>query len=459
MLLGLISLCTTNARSFYYFGDEKVYLDKKDSSTRAKVASSESPNSDGPVFKTDRGLDVRIGTKIFAKCDSEEQLQQFSDYIHTNCGLTHLEALGFLPNWYVVDTTGSDITDAESIIKLCANAVESGLVAACEPEKTSFKENGYCLTYDPWSSSQWGLYNKAHPGVDINVARVWDYVDGGIDWQKRYYHYIGLVDTRANAPSELKNRFQIIGSAPNIPQYQGPGQHGTSVAVIMAAQRNNDFGICGVNPEAHILQYVIDDDSSDQYIAEGIVKCAKGHCAVINCSFEVAPSLVIEDAIGYALSFGRKEFGTLIVAAAGDNSANSVSYPASSNNVLSVGAIDETGRRLSTSNLGADIVAPGSNIPTLGIFGNISNMSGTSAACAHVSAVVSLLVQYRPTTRFDEILRIIKESANTSVLIGGNWQSKESMAWSPEFGYGLIDAYEALMLLPEELDSNYPPQR
>lgn len=131
--------------------------------------------------------------------------------------------------------------------------------------------------------------------------------------------------------------------------------HGTFVAGIVAARRNNARGIAGVAPDARILPIKV-DDSTDIEMA---IRFAVDHGAkVINVSLATT-STHLDSGVNYAW---RR--GALLVGGAGNHALPDCGYPAISEHALCVGALARDGTRASYSNWGADvdIWAPGGEV-------------------------------------------------------------------------------------------------
>lgn len=141
--------------------------------------------------------------------------------------------------------------------------------------------------------------------------------------------------------------------------------HGTFVAGTIAEATNNRIGVTGLAYNASIMPVRVlnaQGDGNAGAIALGIRYAAAHGAKVINLSIEFSPGTTaseipdIVSAVDYAYSRG-----TVVVAAAGNDSVNAIAYPARESNVISVGA---TTRDLclayySNTGKGLDIVAPG----------------------------------------------------------------------------------------------------
>ena len=191
--------------------------------------------------------------------------------------------------------------------------------------------------------------------------------------------------------------------------------HGTHVAGIVAATANNGVGVSGVAWEAGFIPIKCLDSAGNGSISYlvsaldyvGTLKDQGFPIAVVSMSLGTSEmSHALERAVQRVASRG-----ILLVAAAGNESANNdkePSYPANFNvsNLISVAATNSSGRLADYSNYGektVDLAAPGSGIlstrpPTLfEFFGNPYGYdSGTSMATPHVSGVAALVAAANP---------------------------------------------------------------
>ena len=171
--------------------------------------------------------------------------------------------------------------------------------------------------------------------------------------------------------------------------------HGTHVAGIIAAEKDNDIGIAGVAPNAIILPIKIFEGgvayTSD--IIDAIAYAESMGAEVINCSWGSRfDNPALEEAIVNSTA--------LFVCAAGNNLYNMNNYPvypaaysATYDNVISVAAIDQTGKLCRFSNYGqnsVDIAAPGKGILSTWINDEYQSVDGTSMSAAYVSGAAAL---------------------------------------------------------------------
>jgi trimeric autotransporter adhesin len=224
--------------------------------------------------------------------------------------------------------------------------------------------------------------------------------------------------------------------------WQDDHGHGTHTAGIIGAAANNGTGIAGLGYPLEVASYKVLDShgyGDDATIASAIMAAADSGAKIISLSLGGSGySQSMQDAVRYAW-----QRDVLMIAAAGNNNTTNLFYPAGSNYALGVGASDPGNAKAYFSNFGTyvGIAAPGVNIlstlPTYSTaFGTTyGSMSGTSMATPYVSALAGLVAMVTPNLGATGIVEQIQRSAMSAAPGGG---------WTPEFGYGIINAYQAV---------------
>lgn len=243
--------------------------------------------------------------------------------------------------------------------------------------------------------------------------------------------------------------------------------HGTHVAGIIAAERNNGKGINGVaqNVEIMSIRAVPNGDEYDKDIALAIRYAVDNGAKIINCSFGKSFSPKAEwvyDAIQYAASRD-----VLIVHAAGNDGHNldnpeNPNYPNDHkfgttefiDNVITVGALTSSyGSEMvaSFSNYGAqnvDVFAPGDAIYSTMPNNDYEFQGGTSMAAPAVSGVAALIRSYYPDLSATQVKQIIMQSglrSKASVVLSGDTTKSDAFNTISKSGK-MVNAYNALIL-------------
>ncbi|WP_316570484.1 S8 family serine peptidase [Neobacillus sp. YIM B06451] len=239
------------------------------------------------------------------------------------------------------------------------------------------------------------------------------------------------------------------------PMNQGsPDFHGTHVAGIIAAAKDNGIGGYGVNPNAKILPIDVFDrawGASDFAIAEGILYAINKGAKVINMSLGGSmPSPLIEDAIKKAL-----DKNIVVIAAAGNTGNDMLSYPAAYEGVISVGNINSQKKLSASSSYGpsVDVVAPGEDIySTIYEYERKSSyrkLTGTSMAAPMVAGVASLLLSKYPLLTPHQVEYILEHTA----------EDLGEKGFDVKYGNGLINPVAALQFdmkkLPDIIKKTY----
>lgn len=260
---------------------------------------------------------------------------------------------------------------------------------------------------------------------------------------------VAVIDTGIdkNHP-DLKGK---ILSSKNTVNPISPGMadsHGTHVAGIIAAHKDNGIGGYGVHTNADILSIDVFDrgwGASDYAIAEGILEAVRSGAKVINMSLGgPMPSPIIEEAVKQAIAKN-----VTIVAAAGNDASDWTNYPAGYDGVISVGSTNKYKKLSSYSSFGpsVDIVAPGEDVYST-IYepeklSSFRKMSGTSMASPVVAGAAALLLSKYPKLTPAQVEYILEHSADDLGEKG----------FDVKFGHGLVNPVKALQFDQKKLPS------
>jgi subtilisin family serine protease len=239
--------------------------------------------------------------------------------------------------------------------------------------------------------------------------------------------------------------------------------HGTHVAGIVAASRNNNLGGDGVanNVQIMTIRAVPDGDEYDKDIALGIRYAVDNGAKVINGSFgkPFSPQKQwVYDAIKYAES---KD--VLIVHAAGNDAKDidkEANFPNDSDdkitefadNFITIGALNfEYGDKVvaNFSNYGSinvDVFAPGVKIYASTPNNTYKYLAGTSMASPNAAGVAALIRSYYPKLSAKQVKHILMDSGvaiNMKVAVGeANQMDFASLSKSGK----IVNAYNALIM-------------
>lgn len=265
------------------------------------------------------------------------------------------------------------------------------------------------------------------------------------------YHLNINYDPRAKYANEFtaaKGRFYGNGNVYGAV----PPAHGTHVAGVIAAQRNNNIGINGVADAVQLMaiRAIPDGYGLDKDEANAIRYAADNGAKVINMSFGLSTAIdkkMVEDAVKYALS---KDI--LFIQAAGnghDNLDLNTGYPDRKNpadqdftdafiKVGASGISDDEHLAVPFSNFGkrsVDVFAPGLGINSTIPGNHYEAHSGTSMAAPVVAGMAAVIREYYPKLTAKQVKEIImktviKRDTLKELCISG----------------GVVNAYDALKL-------------
>ena len=306
--------------------------------------------------------------------------------------------------------------DPETLAELQA----SGLVAYAEPDGVAVLLEGET---DPLAKDQWYLdtlgaetaWAEGLDGAGVTVA----VIDSGLNTAHEDL-----------ASARLAAGWNVLNESDDITDTVG---HGTFIAGLLAAGRNNGIGISGLTPQAELVPIKCFSDSnrtSVSYIIAAIYLAVDRYdCDVINLSLGTeTPSQALTDAVTYAL-----EHGVIVVSAVGNTGGTHHLYPAADSRVVGVGSVGTSllASSFSQKNDSVFVVAPGEEIVSLSNIDNAGYTSGkgTSFATPFVSALAVMAKEHDPDITAAEFQELLRTTARDLGEPG----------YDVQYGYGLMD--------------------
>jgi subtilisin family serine protease len=343
---------------------------------------------------------------------------------------------------------------------------------------------------DPLLKQQWHLENTGQhgglTGEDVAALRAWSITAGSPDV------VIAIVDDGVdiNHPDLKKNiwrnpdpkakdkngrNFYDENFDPRPRYFQAPYDalsgndiHGTPCAGVAAATSSKGGGV-GIAYESKILPVKIfggDNLARNDQVADAI-RYAGLHAQVVSCSWSGPPNADLEAAINDVALAGRGGKGTLVFCATGNGEADAISFPAKHKLAFAIGASNDQGIRSQYSNYGEgiDFVAPSSDYDRQGItttdvsYSNrgfnlkssyTDDFGGTSSATPLAAGVAALMLSVNPALSRDEVYDILVRSSDKIDKKNGGYKK----GYSSEYGYGRVNAYNAVTLAQDKLDKS-----
>lgn len=307
--------------------------------------------------------------------------------------------------------------------------------------------------YDTLEFQQsWGLgainpldaYNSGTTGSGITLA----IIDTGIDTD-----HPDLAENLSPASTDIVTSRNVL---------QGEDPHGTLVASIAAAQKNN-FGSHGVAFEATILAIRADSPGScadeeddcafyDSTLAQAVRYATQNGADVINFSLsgDSPHSLDLTTALDAAVAAD-----IIIVMSAGNDgdpdpdASTGYAFTSGANSqALIVGSVAEAPDSTAPSGFDLTIsefsdragdsqsrflVAPGDRVTASGDDGTLFYVTGTSFSAPHVTGAAALLLQAFPSLTAKEVVQILLDTTTDLGAVGSD----------AIFGSGLLNLAEA----------------
>lgn len=304
----------------------------------------------------------------------------------------------------------------------------------------------YSTPNDSSYSRQWAL-------PKIQADRAWDI------WQPQSKITVAIVDTGIDQSHPDLSNVLLRDASGNVIGYNAQTNtatgaaatddngHGTHCAGTAAGQINNGKGIAGVagwnpgvpnsNTYVQLMPVkVLDADGSgtDADVSEGIIWATDHGARVISMSLGGAgSSTTLSNAVSYA-----RTHGVVVVAAAGNESTSTKSYPAAYTGVISVAATDSNDTLAYFSNYGTwvKVAAPGVSIYNTYKGSNYSTLSGTSMATPHVAGEAAAILAQNPSLSTSQVESLIVGNVDPYLPYNG---------LTIAAGAGRINVYKALL--------------
>ncbi len=233
----------------------------------------------------------------------------------------------------------------------------------------------------------------------------------------------GVVDHAALAHTTV-DRLNLVEDEQSAAE-QSNG-HGTAVASIIAG---GSPGAPGIAPDSEILsiQVMNDDGLGDAFtLARGIWEAVDQGADIIVMSLGThGDTFILKAAVDYALAND-----VAVVAAAGNDGFDEVTFPARYEGVVGVSAVDAAGQHAAFSNTGSDvdIAAPGIGINAAWTDGQVVSFSGTSSAAPFVAGTLAGIMSSSPEANAAEAVETLLNYTHDTGAPG----------WDPEFGSGIL---------------------
>ncbi len=288
---------------------------------------------------------------------------------------------------------------------------------------------------------------------------------------KELSEYMAKLNNSVNPDLEARKR--IVGDDPDVLNDKPYGSnllkfadasHGTDVAGIVGAIRNNDYGIDGIadNVKIMAIKAVPIGDEYDKDEVNAIHYAVDNGAKIINMSFgkKISPHKEwVDEAFKYAAAHD-----VLLVQAAGNENQDLDAKPEYPNdtfadgsgtdadNVISVGASGmKTDENLAAtfSNYGkksVDVFAPGVKITSIDNDAETITDDGTSFSAPIVTGIATLILEYYPDLSARQIKQAILESVtplNGTMVLKPGTKEKVDFTTLSKTG-GIVNARRAL---------------
>lgn len=255
------------------------------------------------------------------------------------------------------------------------------------------------LPNDPLLSEQWHHFT-------MDTVSAWE-IETGSSQVVVAVCDTGVESQHADLRGNILAGFNTVDGSGNS---EPVAAHGTLVAGVIAGVGNNGNGGAGIAYSTKILPVRVSNKSDGGSSQDALDKCIRQAtdrgAKVINISYRVGDSKVIDAASKYA-----RGKGTQVFVGAG-NDSQTVGYEDFTSFLL-ISATDSSDQKATFTNIGTaiDLAAPGVFILSTTPGGGYGHVSGTSFACPAAAGVAALLYALKPGATPDQVETWMRGSA------------------------------------------------
>jgi len=276
-------------------------------------------------------------------------------------------------------------------------------------------------------NSQWALKM-------LNFPKAWNTTKGSLNVK------VGVIDTGLRrthvdlAGPQFLNGFDVASDGPVVSDSIG---HGSMVSSIIGASTNNKACMAGGLWKVTIIPIKVSIGGylTLSNILKGLTFAADSGCKVVNLSLGG----------GYTSPFDQyyidklNQKGCIVVAASGNSGNTGYLYPASNENVISVGAVTSQGKITYYSQVNdmVDVAAPGDYVLVASKNNSgYEKVQGTSFASPYAAAVIALMCSVFPKMTYKQLQKNLPK-----ICVDKGAKGRDDY-----FGCGIIDAEKAVKI-------------
>ncbi len=438
-----------------------------------------------PFLEAPSGELAGITNQIMVRTTAGTSPEDFSPYLEL-LGISSVTPHAYLPDWMVIELTPDRPLPPIEVAEILQ---AQGQILLAEP---NLLFQIYAGTNDTYFNHQWNLDNQGlaiqgngTPGADMSVTDAWT-LSTGDPGVVMVIIDSGVDTTHPDLTGNLLPGYDATGNGsqgfPNT-NYSSDG-HGTACAGIAGAKGDNGIGIAGVCYDCSIVPiklftYIFNPFGSPLPFATGgdmatAISWAwqDGNASLISNSWGLTDNLlgalpggtgVVEAALDMALDSARSGRGLPIFFSSG-NEGDPPIWPGRRADLFSVNASSMCDERKNPNSCDGenwegnwgdslDVTAPGVRIATTDMVGANGydgadytfGFNGTSAACPNAAGVMGLIMSLDSSLTLQDYHTILETSCDK---VGGyNYSTPlANGTWSPEMGYGRINAFTALQM-------------